>query len=192
MNQMTRTVLDSAVQSYLIADMDPLGLDAFFAYFPQALRMGVTRMLLEELAASLPDLWEIGELYAVEAIAAWRDVAFLAAGLTGAGVDLPQVLPHLHQCLLCLAERTGLPPCLTFEAYVLWNPVDVRQRHFETHAGETAVIRALQKQAWLMDEAEISWPCVRTAWGMVVGDEGKRSFLPRALQCQIEVLICQA
>ena len=141
-------------EKYIAASrLDPLGLDTYFEQLPAVNRAGDIGSLYETLTESVLKL----EIEPVEsrnkALAALRDLDFLASSYVRHGRNPIEDIQGLEDRLVELGGIIGTVPRGTVATYALANPSDDRQRSFTGDSEELLFIDAVRQTSLALESS---------------------------------------
>lgn len=133
--------------------LDPLGGDEDLARLPGINARADTGALVSLARDLLPAQAAIGAFSAAEAIAAMRDLGFVAGSVRRHGVDPARAVPGLEPVLAALGRQSDMVARDTVYHYAEWNPPGPRRR---TYTGDPQEHR-------LQDSVRLCLPHLRAA-----------------------------
>ncbi|MEU6058282.1 monodechloroaminopyrrolnitrin synthase PrnB family protein [Streptomyces sp. NPDC047097] len=137
----------------MIAGLDPLGLDHFFEKLPRV----NTEKCVDALRTTAGLLGCQPGFHAPmddpHALAAMRDLGFLAGSLQYQGVSVADEFPELHDRMRALGRQVHMVPRDTVLHYTVWNPADARRRTFTGDPQERRLIEVTGAAVHHVEEA---------------------------------------
>lgn len=128
-----------------VCDIDPLNLDTFFEYsLPEFNYRKNTSDIARVTLRHIPQDHQIRAYTRFEALAALRDLGFLASSLATGDAD-PRTVPGLERALLTLSSKTREVPRDTVFSYGPRNPNNERMRTFTSAPEEKFFINSFRE-----------------------------------------------
>ena len=140
-----------------IAELDPLDLDHAMRELPNWNIHGLTDAILDRAGKSVTTAGKISARG--DAVAALRDLDFLAGSLVKHGIDPVQSVSGLETELLRLGAIAETVPRGTVYTYSVINPVDERMRTFTGSVEEKEFIGAVRVGTLALDQAVTNISC---------------------------------
>lgn len=142
------------LDTYTVASrLDPLDLDPFFVELPAINKAGDVVTLYNALAKAVIRLNEMQVTTASGALAAMRDLDFIASSYLRHGRNPIDDVAGLEECLIDLGHLADTVPRGTVATYALANPADERLRSFTGDDEETLFIDAVRQTSLVLEES---------------------------------------
>jgi hypothetical protein len=146
--------LSPTLDNYTAAsEMDPLRLDAFFAELPAINQAGDIDLLYTALAESVVNLIDNPPHSSASALAALRDLDFIASSYLRHGRNPIEDVVGLEDALIALGQLAGTVPRGTVATYALANPADERLRSFTGDPEEVLFIDAVRQTSLALESS---------------------------------------